>query len=202
MQRKNSRLLNFLDADHMIGTRVLVCLLAFAMVFAVTFSPLLAADAAGCALRRRNFKLTMRRVAWYVKFGWTRFTYLEDRFFNIAEGMGNRRRRALLRFVERRKSAMPRARYISEKLCILGALIDKDAARGVCNKAFHTAYADCARDYLEMQNAAEGVSAAAVSEKKKLATAHDFNIGNAQYFGKLAHRWFRPTGLEHDWWID
>ena len=128
--RKNSLLLRFLEADHSIFARSLFCGLAILVVFPITVNWCLVKDSAFGALKRHNLKRTMRLLSWYAKFGWPRFTFVDDSFFAVTETMTIETLNSLSIYWNTRKDKISSIDYNLEKLRIIGAMLDIQVKSG------------------------------------------------------------------------
>lgn len=197
-ERKNSRLLRFLEADHGLFMRSLTACLAWGGVLLVTGSGVLAKDIATEALKPRNFKRTFRRGAWYAKFGWPRWTYLADPFFTVTEGMAPHTLQALLRFWDRRSPYLSEPERSLERLCILGALIDSTPQNTGQQAQFQS---DLQTQIAQLSHVAD-TAQATLSTPSPRDVDHDFAVDDAitalsdftQLLPPDTYRWFVMAG--------
>lgn len=197
--RKNSRLLHFLETDHGLLLRFNVCISAACGVFLITGSPTLAKDAATQAMKPHNFKRTFRLCSWYVKFGWMRWTYLLDSFFTVSEGMDAKTLQSLLAFWDSRNAKIATQDYDLEKLCITGALLDTQTQVGT---VMLDAFKKSAKILIEKEKSLSDSCTPLPKTAPKRKTAHDFDVKNAiialtdftELVPQDTYRWFVMAG--------
>jgi len=103
MLPKSFWMMKLLNRDYNGLLRTLIAVAAFGLVIIATGRMALARELASRCWTHRDYKVAVRRGAWYMRRGWLNLDVVEDDFFDATEGMNDIQLVALERFVVARK---------------------------------------------------------------------------------------------------
>lgn len=103
---KSFWMMKLLNRDYPTPLRALSAFAAFGLTILATGRPGLARELAGRCWTHNDYKVAVRRGAWYMRRGWLNIDIVEDDFFDATEGMNDGQLLALEAFVHARKSKL------------------------------------------------------------------------------------------------
>ena len=124
--QKSFRLLKFLNKEQPAWMRAPIAGLAFLGAFAATGRLVLAREVAHRCWVENDFKLAMRRLAWYSRRSWLNVDVSQDDFFDLTEGLSDAQLAQLEGFVEGRKAKMMPITYAADKAYIAARRLDNN----------------------------------------------------------------------------
>lgn len=98
--------MKLLNRDYPAPLRALSALAAFGLTILATGRPSLACELAGRCWTYNDYKVAVRRGAWYMRRGWLNIDVVEDDFFDATEGMDDVQLVALEGFIKAQKPTL------------------------------------------------------------------------------------------------
>jgi len=120
---KNFRLLKFMNAAHNPLVRGTFAIVAWAGVIVTTGRLVLASEIARRFFIEDNFKLALRRCAWYARRSWINLHVSKDEMFDFTEGLDVSELRAIDQFIDGRKYKTPTLLYGADKTYVAARLL-------------------------------------------------------------------------------
>lgn len=205
--------MKLLNRNYRAPTRMIGALGAYALTFIATGRGRLAQELAGRCWSHNDFKLAMRRGAWYFRRSWFALDVAQDDFFDPTEGMNDAELGALEGFVCARQHKLSAAMVATDKAFIAARRLDNNEAL-----ALRAAHIDA---FTQACNVLLAQSIPPQTDKSTKSRVGDFPVENAKQtladfitlFPQDKLRWFLVSGtflglirengfLKHDYDID
>lgn len=122
---KNYRLIRFMNQRHGPIFRLLVSGFGWLGAMLVTGRSTLARELAGRFWRAGDFKLGLRRAAWYSRRGWINIDISKDVMFDFTEDMSKSELLDLNRFIEGRKDKTSAVCHYADRTYVAARLLDQ-----------------------------------------------------------------------------
>jgi hypothetical protein len=124
---KSFWMMKLLNRDYPAPLRALSALMAFGLVIFSTGRPSLARELAGRCWVHNDYKVAVRRAAWYMRRGWLNIDVVEDDFFDATEGMDDGQLVSLEAFVQARKSKLAADIYAGDLATIAARRLNNNS---------------------------------------------------------------------------
>lgn len=133
--QKSFRLLKFLNREQPAAVRAPVAVLGFLGALLATGRLTLAREVSHRCWGQNDFKLAMRRLAWYSRRSWLNIDVSQDDFFDLTEGLSDAQLLSLESFVESRKAKLEPVTYSADMAYIAARRLDNniDASKRASN---------------------------------------------------------------------
>lgn len=124
--QKSFRIVSFLNENQPWYIKGPVAVIGYVFTLIATFSHQLAYGVYQCFWTKNDFKLGMRRIAWFSRRSWVNLDVSQDDFFDITEGFSDSALESLEGFVERRKPRLLPVTYAADMAFIAARRLDNN----------------------------------------------------------------------------